>query len=81
MLHVVSMKVYDEDDNGVIDKQWYKIKNGEEVINMELCSGDQLLIDGIGKLEIIGLYYKSIADGEHPFRSLEITCMSLGQII
>jgi hypothetical protein len=74
VLHIVSMKVYRENENGDIDKKWYKIKNGEEVLKMELCTGDQLIINGIGKLEIIGLYYNSQETGSHPFRSLEITC-------
>lgn len=74
MLTVVSMKVWREDEEGLPVAKWYKIKNGKEVIDMELCSGDKLLIDGIGKLEILGLYYKNIETGDNPFHSLEITC-------
>jgi hypothetical protein len=68
------MKVYGIDENGDDERQWYKIKNGEEVLNMELCSGDKILIDGIGNLEILGLHYKSEETGTHPYKSLEITC-------
>jgi hypothetical protein len=68
------MKVYGEDEYGDLEKTWYKIKNGEEVLDMELCSGDRLLIDGIGNLEILGLLYKSEETGKNPYRSLEITC-------
>lgn len=68
------MKVWREDEEGLPTSKWYKIKNAKEVIEMELCSGDKLEINGIGKLEILGLYYKNIATGEHPYQSLEITC-------
>ena len=74
LLVVVSLKVWNEDLEGNISRNWYKIKNGSEVIAMELCSGDRLLIDGIGNLEIIGLHYKSKETGENPYQSLEITC-------
>lgn len=72
--NVVSLKVWKEDSEGNINKQWYKVKNGAEVIEMELCSGDILLIDGIGKLEIFGLNYYSNETGKNPFRSLDISC-------
>lgn len=74
LLTVVSLKVWTEDRDGNIFSSWYKIKNGNDVIEMELCSGDKLLIDGIGNLEILGLHYKSEETGKNPYRSLEITC-------
>lgn len=74
MLTVVSLKVWTEDNKGDICSKWYKVKNGSEVIELELCSGDKLLIDGIGNLEVLGLHYKSEETGKNPYRSLEITC-------
>lgn len=74
LLTVVSLKVWIEDDVGGISNKWYKVKNGNEVIELDLCSGDKLLIDGIGNLEILGLHYKSEETGKNPYRALEITC-------
>lgn len=75
LLYVVTLKVWKEDSEGnVLDRQWFKVKNAEEVLDMELCSGDKLLIDGIGNLEILGLHYRSEEYGINPYASLEITC-------
>lgn len=71
---MVSLKVWREDEEGNTDSTWYKIKNGSEVIEFDLCSGDRLLIDGIGNLEIFGIHYTSEKEGNNPYRSLEITC-------
>lgn len=74
MYNIVSLKVWTEDNNGNLHNQWYKVQNGEEIIDMDLCSGDKLLIDGIGNLEILGLHYRNEKDGIHPYHSLVITC-------
>lgn len=74
MITVVSLKVYTEDKDGNISNKWYKVKNGNDIIEIDLCSGDRLLIDGIGNLEVLGLHYKSEETGKNPYRSLEITC-------
>lgn len=74
LYNVVTLKVWIEDNDGLLENKCYKVKNGKEIIEMELCSGDKLLIDGIGNLEILGLHYKDEIDGTHPYRSLEIIC-------
>jgi nucleoid DNA-binding protein len=74
LLTIVSLKVWIEDIHGNISSKWYKVKNGDEVIDKDLCSGDKLLIDGIGNLEVLSLHYKSEETGKNPYRSLEITC-------
>lgn len=75
LLYVVTLKVWNEDtEDGIPQKKYYKVKNSEEVLDMELCSGDILLIDGIGKLEILGLHYRNEETGKNPYHSLEITC-------
>jgi hypothetical protein len=63
-----------EDFGGDIDKRWYRIKNGEEVMKLEICSGDTINIDGIGKLEVYGVYYKKDTESKNAYHSLEITC-------
>jgi hypothetical protein len=73
--YIVTLKVYgDTDEKGNVDKNWYKVKNSQEVYDMELCIGDKMLIDGIGNLDILGILYVSEETGKNPYRSLEVTC-------
>jgi hypothetical protein len=73
--YIVTLKVYgDTDEKGNVDRNWYKVKNSQEVYDMELCTGDKMLIDGIGNLEILGILYVSEESGKNPYRSLEVTC-------
>jgi hypothetical protein len=73
--YIVTLKVYGEtDEKGNVEKAWYKVKNGQEVYDMELCTGDKMEIQGIGNLEILGIYYLSEETGKNPYRSLEVTC-------
>ena len=82
MQYIVTLKVYgDTDEEGNVDKNWYKVKNSQEVYDMELCTGDKMLIDGIGNLEILGILYVSEETGKNPYRSLEVTCGLLTNII
>jgi hypothetical protein len=74
LIQNVSLKVWKEDSEGNMSNKWYKVKNSSDVIKMELCSGDKLLIDGIGYLEICGLDYRSATTGEYPYESLTIIC-------
>jgi hypothetical protein len=71
----------DTDEKGNVDRNWYKVKNSQEVYDMELCTGDKMLIDGIGNLEILGILYVSEETGKNPYRSLEVTCGLLTNII
>jgi hypothetical protein len=80
--YIVTLKVYgDTDEKGNVDRNWYKVKNSQEVYDMELCTGDKMLIDGIGNLEILGILYVSEETGKNPYRSLEVTCGLLTNII
>lgn len=82
MQYIVTLKVYgDTDEKGNVDRNWYKVKNSQEVYDMELCTGDKMLIDGIGNLEILGILYVSEETGKNPYRSLEVTCGLLTNII
>jgi hypothetical protein len=74
LIQKVSLKVWKEDSVGNMDKEWYKVKNGSDVLKLDLCSGDKLFIDGIGYLEICGLDYESKRTGENPYESLTIIC-------
>jgi hypothetical protein len=69
------LKVYEEELEGdTVNKKWYRVKNAEDVLGMEICSGDTLNIKGLGELEVFGVFYEFKDEGKNPYRSLEITC-------
>jgi hypothetical protein len=80
LFSIVTLKVYKEVD-GEVDKKWYRVQNPDEVIALEICSGDTINIDGIGKLEVFGVDYESRPQGRNPFQSLIVTCGIAGSFI
>lgn len=73
MHYVVTLKVYREVD-GDLEKEWYRVKNGEEVIALDITSGDIMNIDGIGSLEVYGLQFQQSNRDNNPYKALTISC-------
>jgi hypothetical protein len=74
MEYYSTLKVYTgyDIDEGKMKREQYKIKNAKGVIDMNLRSGDTLLIDGIGRLEIYQVVTQIETVGKNPYRHLEI---------
>ena len=73
MHYVVTIKVYKEVADE-INKSWYRVQNSKEVMDLNIYSGDVMNIDGIGRLEVLGVQYKSRENCKNPYKSLELTC-------
>lgn len=73
MHKVVTLKVWSEPVDKVMSK-YYRVQNSEEVIEMDIASGDILNIDGIGRLEILSVRYAESDEERNPYMALELTC-------